>query len=174
MITSTVEPAQVLTGQLREYLGGDPDWTTALDQLARSRTGLHLAVLTEPFLGWLLDGTKTIESRFSRVRCAPYGVVDEGDIVVVKKPGAPVTGVFQAGRSSSYQLTPAKVAELRDRYAAQICARDDDFWQQRADCAYATLIQVMHVRMLPALPFPKKDRRGWVQLARTRTQLTLL
>lgn len=64
----------------------------------------------------------------------------------------------------SYQLTPARVTELRGQYAAQICADDDEFWAQRADCAYAALADVTHVRVLPGLAFAKKDRRGWVQL----------
>ena len=57
-------------GQLRSHLaaslGGDPAWDLALSRLARGETSLHLAVLTEPFCSWLLEGTKTIESRFSR------------------------------------------------------------------------------------------------------------
>jgi len=111
-------------GQLRSHLaaslGGDPAWDLALSRLARGETSLHLAVLTEPFCSWLLEGTKTIESRFSRVRCAPYGTLAEGDIVAVKKTGGPVTGAFQAGTVRSYQLTPVRITELRDQYAAQL------------------------------------------------------
>jgi hypothetical protein len=35
-----------------------------------------------------------------------------------------------------------RVAALRDRFADQIHALDDEFWDQRARCAYATLIDV--------------------------------
>ncbi|HET9896711.1 MAG TPA: hypothetical protein VFQ44_17410 [Streptosporangiaceae bacterium] len=174
MTTSTAEPTRLLTGQLREHLGAEAPWAAALNELADSTAGLHLAVLSEPFLGWLLDGSKTIESRFSRVRCAPYGALTEGDIVAVKKPGGPVSGAFLAGSVSCYQLTLARITEIRDRFAAQIRADDDEFWNQRADCAYATLIQVRHVRRLPGLPFPKRDRRGWAPLTSARTQLALL
>ncbi len=89
----------------------------------------------------------------------------------MKKTGGPVTGAFQAGTIRSYHLTPARVAQLRDQYAAQICAGDNQFW---ADCAYATLVDVTHVRLLPAQAFPKKDRRGWVQLTRSSHQEMLL
>ena len=174
MTTSTAEPTRLLTGHLREHLGAEAPWAVALDELADSTAGLHLAVLSEPFLSWLLDGSKTIESRFSRVRCAPYGTLAEGDIVVVKKTGGPVTGAFQAGTVRSYHLTPARVAQLRDQYAAQICADDNQFWADRADCAYATLVDVTHVRLLAAQAFPKKDRRGWVQLTQPSHQETLL
>jgi hypothetical protein len=176
MITATTPAAAVsqLSSQLAASLAGDHAWDLALSRLARRETGLHLAVLVEPFCSWLLDGTKTIESRFSRVRCAPYGTLAEGDVIVVKKTGGPVCGAFQAGTVRSYQLTPARVTELRGQYATQICAPDDDFWEQRADCAYATLVDVTCVRALPDLAFPKKDRRGWVQLTRPALQDTLL
>jgi hypothetical protein len=158
--------ASQLTSHLATCLRGDHAWNLALSRLARGDAALHLAVLVEPFCSWLLDGTKTIESRFSRIRCAPYGTLAEGDVIAVKKSGGPVTGAFQAGTVRSYQLTPALVADLRHRYAARICASDDQFWADRTGCAYATLADVVHVRPLPALAFPKKDRRGWVQLTR--------
>ena len=128
----------------------------------------------EPFLGWLLDGAKTIESRFSRIRCAPYGTLAEGDVIAVKKTGGAIVGAFQAGRVSSYQLTPRRVTQLREQFAPQIRALDDEFWDRRADCAYATLVQVRNLRALPDLPFPKKDRRGWVQLTHPAAQQRLL
>lgn len=171
--TATTPPA-LLVSQLCSHLGVDPLWDAALHRLRCAEASLHLAVLTEPFLGWLLDGTKPIESRFSRVRCAPYGTLAEGDVIAVKQPGGPVTGAFQAGQVSSYQLTPSRVSELRERFAGQIRAHDDEFWRQRADCLYATLVQVRHARALPGLAFPKKDRRGWAQLTHARTQLALL
>jgi len=174
----TLDPGTSAAGQLRSHLAtslsGDPAWDLALSRMTRGELGLHLAVLTEPFCSLLLDGAKTIESRFSRVRCAPYGTLAEGDIVVVKKTGGPVIGAFQAGTVRSYRLTPVGVAQLRDQYAAQICADDSQFWADRADCAYATLVDVTHVRLLPAQAFPKKDRRGWVQLIRPSHQETLL
>jgi hypothetical protein len=176
MTTATTPAAAAgqLSSQIVACLDGDRDWDLPLSRLARGQAGLHLAILVEPFCSLLLEGTKTIESRFSRIRCSPYGTLAEGDIVVVKKTGGPVRGAFQAGTVRSYQLTPDRVTELRHRYAAQICAPDDEFWARRADCVYATLVDVTCVRVLPELAFPKKDRRGWVQLTRPSLQETLL
>jgi hypothetical protein len=175
MITGiTAEPVAQLVTQIAGCLGADPDWAPVLGSLAAGEVSLHLAVLTEPFLGWLLDGAKTIESRFSKVRCAPYGTLAEGDVIAVKRAGGAIAGAFQAGPVSSYRLTPAVLAGLRDRFAAQIRALDDEFWVQRAGCAYATLAEVRNVRPLPALTFPKKDRRGWVQLTRPVARQCLL
>ena len=35
-------------------------------------TQLHLGIFTEPYLTYMLDGKKTIESRFSKNKIAPY------------------------------------------------------------------------------------------------------
>jgi hypothetical protein len=168
-------PTTQLIGQLTGHLATDPAWTVALNRLGAGHASLHLALLSEPFLTLLLDGTKTIESRFSRVRCAPYGCLAEGDIVTVKKTGGPILGAFISGPVTSHQLTPTRVTELRDQYATRICATDEEFWQHRADCSYATLVDVHHVQALPKMAFPKKDRRGWVQLTpRTTGQARLV
>jgi hypothetical protein len=175
MTTGTAaDPTAQLIAHLDANLGTDPCWAPTLGRVAAGEVSLHLAVLVDPFLGWLLDGSKTVESRFSRVRCAPYGGLAEGDVIAVKRTGGPVVGAFQAGLVSSFQLTPSRVTDLRERFAAQIHALDDEFWDQRADCAYATLVQVTSVRAVPALPFPKKDRRGWVRLTQPAAHPSLL
>src|SRR5688572_1351393 len=61
-----------------------------------SAVGFHVAVFSEPFLTAVLTGEKTIESRFSSVRCAPYGEVAVGDIVLIKRVAGPVCGVAVA------------------------------------------------------------------------------
>ncbi|NSC25489.1 hypothetical protein FM076_31780 [Streptomyces albus subsp. chlorinus] len=157
-------PTRELLGHLTDQLGGDPVWADALGRLGSGAVSLHLALLAEPFLSLLMDGSKTIESRFSRVRCAPYGCLAEGDVVAVKKTGGAVVGAFIAGPVAGYQLTGDRIDELRERFAARIRATGEEFWAERADCAYATLVEVSHLRSLPAIAFPKKDRRGWVLL----------
>jgi hypothetical protein len=62
-----------LISHLNDQLGDDEAWRPALDALKRGDASLHLAVLTKPFLGPLMNGIRTIESRFSRVRGAPRG-----------------------------------------------------------------------------------------------------
>jgi hypothetical protein len=172
--TTLTGPAGQLASSIAIQLGRDADWAPALASISTGIASLHLAVLAEPFLGWLLDGSKTIESRFSKVRCAPYGVLTEGDVVAVKRTGGLVVGAFQAGPVTSIQLSPGRISDLRRRFAAQIRADTDEFWDQRASCSYATLVDVRHVRTLTGLAFPKKDRRGWVQLTRQEIQQVLL
>ncbi|RBP05022.1 hypothetical protein DFR50_1376 [Roseiarcus fermentans] len=63
--------------ELLEQVDGDHVWLTYLSNATRpsSRVGIHLAIFAEPFLSMVLSGEKTIESRFRRNRCAPYGEI---------------------------------------------------------------------------------------------------
>jgi hypothetical protein len=121
-------------------------------------------VLTEPYYGWVLDGSKTIESRFTLVRCAPWRSVAVGDLVLVKRPARPVGGIFRAGVTTYHELADDTAAQLRDRFARQLRATNDEFWSLRAHARYATLVSVTTPRPVPALAVPKRDRRGWVVL----------
>ncbi|MDR1559203.1 MAG: hypothetical protein LBS84_05800 [Clostridiales bacterium] len=56
----------------------------------------HLAVLVESNLSLLLNGGKTIESRFSLRKIALFHQVSKGDVILLKKSGGAVTGVFEA------------------------------------------------------------------------------
>ena len=55
-----------------------------------SAVGVHLGVFVEPYLTFLLQGKKTIESRFSINKHAPFEQVQDGDILVLKKSSGPV------------------------------------------------------------------------------------
>ena len=51
----------------------------------RSSRNLHLAIFSEPFLSSILSGRKKIDSRFSRVKCAPYKKLKEKDFILIKE-----------------------------------------------------------------------------------------
>lgn len=125
----------------------------------------HLAILNQPFLDLILDGKKTIESRFTKVRCAPYGVVKEGDIILLKESGGPVLGEFTAGYVETFDgLNEKALVKLATKYGRRIYSEaDQDFWQKRRDVRYATLIDVTSpIRYEKPFFYPKKDRRGWI------------
>jgi hypothetical protein len=163
---------RALLDHLSTQLPTDVAWRTALGGVREGEVALHLAILREPFLGELLAGRKTIESRFSRVRCAPWGAIAKDDLVVLKAVGGPVVGTFVAGDVECVELNqPAMVHALRLRHAEALGATDDDFWERRAAARYATLVRVAGARAIAPALFPKRDRRGWVVLARRRSSV---
>lgn len=127
--------------------------------------GLHLGVFVEPFLGAILEGRKTIESRFGVHRCAPFDRVQQGDLIFIKRSGGPVVGIALAGEASFYELDPGTLDDIRERFADKICAQDDEFWKARAEKRFATLIEIDEVTAIDTLSVDKRDRRGWVTYA---------
>jgi len=150
-------------------------WKSYLEPLVRGRRApfdLHLAVCIEPFLRYILDGQKTIESRFSSMRCAPYERVKLGDVVLLKKAGGPVVGICQIASVRFYQLEEDSWREIKT-FATEICAEDPTFWEAREDASFATLMRIKHVQTINPIKVEKKDRRGWVVLQRDSKQATL-
>ena len=62
----------------------------------------HLAILAPGWIEPILDGSKTIESRFTKVRCAPYGKIHADDLVYMKESGGPVKGQFTVAEVETF------------------------------------------------------------------------
>lgn len=126
---------------------------------------VHLAILAEPFLSLLLEGTKTIESRFTKNRVAPYGAVSRGDLLLLKGVGGPVVGFGRVGQTWSIELQrKSDLKRIRRDYSTQICATGEEFWRSRAEARFVTLMEVTAVTRCDPIECQKRDRRGWVIL----------
>src|SRR3989344_8745778 len=115
----------------------------------------HLAIFNPPFFELILERRKTIEGRFSKVRCAPFGVVQEGDVVLMKESGGLVRGSFVVTKVERFEnLTEEKLKELEARYSESLCAdADPQYWQKRRASKYATLMHVAQPTRFER-PFP--------------------
>jgi cytidylate kinase len=133
---------------------------------------VHLAVFVEPFLQLLLEGRKTVESRFSRTRRAPFKQVNPGDIILLKRTGGPVVGKCRVAQVWFYVLDPASWNEVKE-FAPSICA-SPLFWTERANAKYATLIRVTDVERVPMFRIQKRNRLGWLVLKRARQKPSFL
>lgn len=158
--------------ELLEKVVGHHFWLSYLSDAIRprSRVGIHLAIFSEPFLSLVLSGEKTIESRFSRNRCAPFGEIGDGDVILLKEVAGPICGIALARRTWCYHLVTEPIDRIRNRFGRGICA-DDAFWTSRVDALYATLIELDAPTSIAPVTWEKRDRRGWVSL-RSR-QMTL-
>src|SRR5689334_4134014 len=97
-----------------------PDWLSgwAANVLAGQHPGTHLAVMTGHYLDRLLDGTKTIESRFTRHRVAPFEQVASGDVIFFKPAGGPITAAGLAGTVQLLDLGIVTLQRVADQYGA--------------------------------------------------------
>ena len=131
----------------------------------------HLAILTPGWIELILDGSKTIESRFTKVRCAPFRKVDAGDIVYMKESGGLVKGMFTVERVETFEnLTHAQICDLfykeyREQIFSVLSASMHHPPKKWLTAKHATLIHVTDpVEFDNPFTFPKKDPRAWVVL----------
>ena len=148
--------------QLLDTTADRPEWVVLREAVEQGQH-IHLAVMIEPYLQYLLDGKKTIESRFSKNAVAPFARVREDELVLLKASGGSIVGYFIVGRVEYLRLNPSVLARLKRDFGQPICA-DDAFWDERRDKRYATLITVRNVSRLSPASVVKTDRRGWVIL----------
>lgn len=125
--------------------------------------GLHLAVLIEPYLTLILDGRKTIESRFSVNRHAPFERVRRGDVLILKRSSGPVVGLCTVSDAWFYRLNPDTWPDI-ERYSSALCMDGSSFWKQKRGASYASLMRIEKIVRLPDLEIEKVDPRGWVVL----------
>lgn len=162
-----------LISRLRKSLSTDTFWTRHLAPANEHNFSLHLAIMQEPYLGYLMTRRKTVETRFAKRRCPPFEAVKDGDVLLLKRVGGDVVGVCWVQKVWFYQLDPASLAFIRERFGEAICPADDAFWMDRAHAAYATLMQVAHVQPVERIPIDKRDRRGWVVVEDPKQKMLL-
>ena len=132
----------------------------------------HLAILAKGWTELILEGKKTIESRFSKVRCAPFGKVHEGDIVYLKESCGPVKGMFTVAKVETFEnLTDGQICDLfYSEYRKQIFNPSvSDLMGQPPEkwlaAKHATLIHISDVvRFDEPVLIDKRDSRAWVVL----------
>ncbi|MEA5448463.1 ASCH domain-containing protein [Leptolyngbya sp. CCNP1308] len=165
-----------LADELQLATQGDPFWENYLIPLTHEvhiPFSLHLGIFVEPYLQFILDGKKTIESRFSTRRFAPYEQIQKGDVILLKKSSGPITGICQVSHCWFYRLDPNSWKSIKQDFAEAICAQDPDFWEQRQSATYATLVRIKNIKEISPIKFAKRDRRGWVVLQHQSQQLSL-
>lgn len=146
-----------------------PDYTAIVRRIPAlaGRHRIHLAIMREPWLSRVLDGSKTIESRFSRDRRAPWSAVDPGDAIVWKASGGPVVAWSE--------VTAADFRSLPDTDAwadlIPLCPAIGIDAAYLVTKRYGGADRVSLITVGPAVPvepFPivKRDQRAWIVLER--------
>jgi len=142
-------------------------WKKRLTELLSddsSPNSLHLAIFVEPYLKYILEGRKTVESRFSSNRNTPYQKVQVGDTLLLKRSGGPVVGLCEVANVWFYRLDPKSWDVIKKEFTQELSIQDPTFWEKRQNASYATLMRIRHVCPLSPIRFIKNDRRGWVTL----------
>lgn len=124
---------------------------------------LHLGIFSEPYLTFILNGQKTIESRFSKNKILPYNKISKDDIVIVKKSGGNIVAYFTIKKVLFFDLNTTSINEIKDKYNKQLCV-DDSFWISKKSSNYVTLIIIDKLIKLKPFHINKKGMQTWIRL----------
>mgnify|MGYP001582446663 CR=1 FL=1 len=126
----------------------------------------HLAIFKGEAGERILSGKKTIESRFSRVKNPPFGLIGSGDLVYIKPSGKEIIGQFRVKKVIFFDgLDTLDLEELKKRYGKEL-SEDMEYWEKNKTPRYCSLIFIGDSSRFITSPIkiPKKDLRGWVVL----------
>ena len=131
----------------------------------------HLAIFTRDALDQIFSGQKSVESRFSKKRLAPFGQVNAGDKVFMKQSGKDICGQFTVKKVLSFDNLDKEDWQLIKvnfwpHISFGIEELDKVFLKEHQTAKFGTLIFIEQVEQLITSPFTyrKSDRRGWVVL----------
>ncbi len=123
---------------------------------------IHLGIFSEPYLTYMLNGKKTIESRFSKNKIIPYNKISKDDIVVIKKSSGNVLAYFTIKNVLFFDLTLTTIEEIKSKYSKELCV-DENFWISKKDSHYATLIFIDNIFKLTPFHICKKGMQTWIK-----------
>lgn len=124
---------------------------------------IHLGIFTEPCLTYMLNGKKTIESRFSKNKIMLFEKITKDDIVLIKKSGGNIVAYFTIKEILFFDLQKNAIEKIKAKYNKALCV-DDSFWEKKKDSRYATLIKIDKLVELKPFSIHKKGMQTWILL----------
>lgn len=109
----------------------------------------HVAILSKKLhlLPKIINGEKTIESRWYKFKRTPYGVAKAGDTIYFKNAGEPVTVKATIKKVLFFNLNHTDVAEIMKDYAPAIGLNNTNPSKYRK-FAYCSLIFLSNVQQI--------------------------
>ncbi|MFH1370922.1 MAG: ASCH domain-containing protein [Planctomycetota bacterium] len=124
----------------------------------------HLAILKKPYLDAILDGRKTIESRFYQTKHKWLAQVGAGDKLFIKVSSGPVMATATIASVRYFDnLNARQIAELKKQYNQHIIG-DDQYWEEKNRSRFGVLVWLKDVRRITPRFIRKADWRAWVVL----------
>jgi ASC-1-like (ASCH) protein len=161
---SSIDRRKWFTTVLELATDGRSEWCEKLRNFDDGKNALHMAILTEPYLQYVLEGRKTIETRFSVNRMPPYNQVSEGDIILLKKSSGPIVGICEVSKAWFYRLDERSWKEIQEKFFTEISVQDSKFWRDKKKAVYASLMRLKDATRIGPINYVKHDQRPWVIL----------
>jgi ASC-1-like (ASCH) protein len=124
----------------------------------------HLVILKKPYLDAILNGRKTIESRFYQIKHKWLTQVSTGDKLFLKASSGPVMATATIAAVKLFDnLNPKQIKELKSKYNQQICG-DEQYWQEKMNARFGILCRLKDIMPVAPKFITKADWRAWVVL----------
>ena len=134
---------------------------------------LHVAILKPEYIRMILEGRKAVESRLSKLRTPPFGVVREGERIFFKASGGPFMAMaFAEEVHHLADQTPADLDRLQHVWNPAVCG-PAEYWMERRDRPFATFIRLRGVEPMSVGPaFKPQNMRAWYVLDESADPVT--
>jgi len=125
----------------------------------------HIAILKKPYLDLILNGSKRIECRLTKIPCPPFGCIGPDEAILLKQSGGPVRGRCRVDRVLFFEnLTPETLQEkVIQQYNHQIIAADD-FWLTRRHSRFCTLVWLKEIETIAPYRIKGRGLRAWITI----------
>lgn len=124
----------------------------------------HLAVMRQPYMDYVLNGLKKVESRFSKKPCAPFRMASKGDLVLFKETGGAIRAISKISDVKYYgNLREDQVLCLLEKHKEELML-SDEFIEEKKESRYASIFYLSEVLVIPSIKVEKNDMRSWIVL----------
>jgi len=117
----------------------------------------HVAILSsKDWLDKIISGEKTIESRWTKNKIAPFEKISKGDKIYFKVSGKPVSAAANVCSVSFFNNPGAEgIRKILEKYSRQIGV-EMSFYNQVKNKRYCTLIKINNARKISPFTIDKK------------------
>lgn len=128
----------------------------------------HIAIMSTspPYITWILDGKKTIESRFYVNRTAPWDKVFHNDMIYFKESGGEVVAKARAKDVQQYSnLNEEKFNEIVAKYGDEMMLQDITYSDYYKKKNYVILITLENPQKIESFDIDKSgfgNAAGWL------------
>ncbi len=121
----------------------------------------HVAILHKKYFNLILSGKKTIESRFSFNKIAPYKKVKAGDVVYLKETGKNITAKAKVKKVEFFELSPSVVENIRINFGNEIGVTESSAWEATKQKKFGTLVWLEQVETIPEIMISRSCGTAW-------------
>lgn len=123
----------------------------------------HIAIMKSKFYNLLIKGEKTIESRWSIKKIAPYNKINVNDIIYFKESGKQIINYKAIVKKVKFfEINEKTFNFIYKNYKNNICMQYFDNLEIYKNKKYCTLVWITNLQKINPINFVHKDQLAWI------------